>query len=86
MKLMRAVSIGVFGEATMSKKTIELTTERDAVAGMVPYQPRPTIRINRQIRIKALGLYLRPRTVALALLALGVGGYALARVVLAGRR
>lgn len=47
----------------------ELTTDRDQVEGLSPY--KPTIHINRTIRIKALGLYLRPRTIAMALLALG---------------
>lgn len=48
---------------------IELTSERDVIAGTVPYQFRPTIRVNREVRVKAFGLYLRPRTVVLALAA-----------------
>ncbi len=50
-------------------KEIELTTERDTVGGTVPYQFRPFIRINRGVRVKAFGHYLRPRTVVLALAA-----------------
>jgi hypothetical protein len=48
---------------------IELTSERDMVKGTVPYQFRPTIRVNRETCVKAFGFYLRPRTVVLALAA-----------------
>jgi hypothetical protein len=60
----------------------QLTNDREQEArGLSPY--KPTIRIDRKIHIKALGLYLRPRTFAIALLALG--GFIAGLVKLLGR-
>lgn len=52
---------------------IDLTSERDTVTETVPYQFRPTMRVNRKVRVKAFGYYLRLRVVVLALAA-GVAG------------
>lgn len=57
----------------------ELKTEHKQVEGTVPY--KLTIRIDRKIHIKALGLYLRPHTAALALFVLGIVGYGLVRLI-----
>ena len=57
----------------MSDEMQELTTERDVIAGTVPHQHRLIIRLNREVRLRVPGYYVRPRSIALAVIALAVG-------------
>ena len=51
----------------------ELTSDRDTITGTVPHQHRLIIRVNREVRVRAFGLYMRPRSIALAVIALAAG-------------
>ena len=57
----------------MNKEMQELTTDRDVITGTVPHQRRLIIRLNREVRLRIPGYYVRPRSIALAVIALAAG-------------